>query len=76
MAVTSLPKGLVDAVKVLEGQSAEEGIRSVVVGRIISRLKDNQLKAEEFPRRYGSFRRLRKILRAPHECELEADLFE
>jgi hypothetical protein len=77
LAVISLPKSLLDAVRVLEGQPAEDSIRSVVVRRIMSRLRDNQSNANEFARRYGSLRRLRRrILRSPHEWEQEADLFE
>ena len=77
MAVISLPKSLVDAVRILEGQPAEEGMRSIIVHKIMSRLRDNQLKADEFERRYGSLRSFRRrILRSPHEWEQESDLFD
>lgn len=77
MAVISLPKSLVEAVKVLEGEPIENGIRSIVVSRMMTRLSDNKAKAEGFARRYGSLRRLRrKIIRRSHAWKEEADLFE
>jgi len=52
-------------------------MRSIIVRKIMSRLRDNQLKADEFERRYGSFRNLRRrILGSPHEWEQESDLLE
>lgn len=77
MAVITLPKSLVEAVRVLEGPRFEEGVRSILVGRIMSRLGDNQSKVKEFAARYGSLGRLRRrMLRSPHGWEEETDLFE
>lgn len=77
MTVIGLPKSLLDAVRILEGQPVEERIRSIVVSRIMPRLKDNESKSREFARKYRSLARLcRRILRSPHEWAEEADLFE
>jgi len=77
LAVITVPKNLTDALRVLEGEPVEQAIRSMVVSRVRSRLRDNQSKVKEFTRRYGSLARLRgRILRSPHRWDEETDLFD
>jgi len=77
LAVVTLPKNLIDAVRTLEGRNVEEGLRSIILNRVAMRLHENQLKTKEFTRRYGSIQRLRgKILRSPHGWREETELFD
>ena len=77
MALISLPRSLVEAVRILEGEPVDKGVRSILLARIRARVKGNESKVAEYANRYGSARRLRqRILRRPHTWGEERDLFD
>jgi len=77
LALISLPRSLVEAVKILEGEPVDKGVRSILLARIRARLKENECKTAEYAKKYGSARRLReKILRRAHSWGEERDLFD
>jgi len=77
LATVTLPKNLIEAVRTLEGGSVDEGLRSIILNRVMLRLEENRLKSNEFARRYRSIARLRsKILKSAHGWREETALFE
>ena len=77
MALISLPRSLVEAVRILEGEPVDKGVRSILLARIRARLKENESKAADYAKKYGSTRRLReKMLRRAHSWGEERDLFD
>lgn len=77
MALISLPRSLVEAVRILEGEPVDKGIRSILLARIRARLKENESKTCEYAKKYRTMGRLReKILRGPHGWGEESDLFD
>ena len=77
MAQISLPRSLVEAVRILEGEPVDKGVRSILFARIRARLKENESKAADYAKKYGSMRRLReKMLRRAHSWGEERDLFD
>ena len=77
LALINLPRSLVEAVKILEGEPVDKSIRSILLARIRARLKENESKAAEYAKKYGSTRRLReKILHRSHGWDEERELFD
>jgi len=75
LALTSLPRSLVEPVRILEGEPVDKGIRSIPLARITARLKENESKACEYAKKYRTTGRLReKILRGGHCSGEESDL--
>jgi len=77
LALISLPRSLVEAVRILEGEPVDRAVRSILLSRIRARVKENEPKVAEYAKKYRSTRRLReRILRRPHTWGEEKDLFD